>query len=155
MMNGVISKVNIIIKSIKNLFIRHPTYNQQSITTMTSDAMIAFFEKYKGVRRIILVVVMYVNLKIFWTTTAMYKLTGGVDTQWVIYAGYWTAILGTFISFYTLSRTREFNSDTPYSRKGEWINQPTTNSSTFGATYYDKEDTPSLYNDSVPDDKNN
>lgn len=159
-MSSVMDKIKIIISSAKKYLSGRSQYgysSRPSLTTMTSDAMIVFFEKYKGIRRIILIVVMYVNLRIFFTTTEMYKLTGGIDTQWVIYAGYWTAILGTFISFYTLARTREFNSETPYSRKGEWINQSNSNNdnSTFNATYYNKDDTPSLYNDSVPEDKNN
>ena len=51
----------------------------------------------------------------------MYRKVNTVDTQWIIYAGYWTAILGTFIGFYTTSRVKEFNSNTPYSRQDEWL----------------------------------
>ncbi len=42
----------------------------------------------------------------------MYQLHNQIDTQWIIYAGYWTTILGTFIGFYTVSRVKEFNSET-------------------------------------------
>ena len=39
------------------------------------------------------------------------------------FAGYWATILGTFIGFYTMSRAKEFKSETPYSSAGEWINK--------------------------------
>jgi H+/gluconate symporter-like permease len=80
----------------------------------------------------------------------MYRRTTTVDTQWVIFAGYWTAILGTFIAFYTLSRVKEFYSNTPYSNKGEWLSENTPNAAvtttTYTTTEFDDEDL-SLYDD--------
>ncbi|MDD3263469.1 MAG: hypothetical protein PHT94_01075 [Candidatus Nanoarchaeia archaeon] len=92
-----------------------------SVSRITKNATITFVEKYKGMRRIVLVIVLYINLHIFAVTVDMYYKTGVLDIQWIIYAGYWTAILGTFIAFYTTSRVREFNSYTPDTKPGEWI----------------------------------
>lgn len=89
--------------------------------TFSKDVFINFIEKYKGIRRIILVIVLWINIHIFLVTSKMYQTLGQVDTQWIIYAGYWTAILGTFIGFYTVSRVKEFNSETDLAPKGEWI----------------------------------
>lgn len=96
-------------------------YGDQNTSILSQEAMIALFEKYKGVRRIILVIVLWINISIFFTTTRMYKTQTTVDTQWVIFAGYWATILGTFIGFYTMARGKEFKSETPYSSAGEWV----------------------------------
>jgi len=124
---AITDKIKTITSFIGNVF-RRPSYGggyygapETSITQISKDALIAFIEKYKGVRRIILVVVMWINIHIFLFTMHMYKSNGTVDTQWVIFAGYWAAILATFVGFYTMSRAREFNSYTQYSRPGEWI----------------------------------
>jgi len=99
----------------------HYSLPKKSIAASTKNALIDFVEKYKGVRRIILTVVLWINIHIFFVTIEMYRKVNTVDTQWIIYAGYWTAILGTFIGFYTTSRVKEFNSNTPYSKQGEWL----------------------------------
>lgn len=120
------------------------------IFQVSKDALIAFIEKYKGVRRLILAIVLWINIHIFLVTTHMYKLYASIDMQWVIFAGYWSAILATFVAFYTMARTNEFNSYTPYSRPGEWMHsQSQIGVSTYSATEYTEEDNPSLYNDDV------
>ena len=78
----------------------------------------------------------------------MYRKVNTVDTQWIIYAGYWTAILGTFIGFYTVSRVKEFNSNTSYSKQGEWLSS--NNEPKSGATKFTKNECISFY-----EDKNN
>jgi len=123
----------------------------QGVFQITRDALIAFTEKYKGIRRIILAIVLWINIHIFLVTTHMYKLNGKIDMQWVIFAGYWSAILATFVAFYTMARTNEFNSNTPYSRPGEWI----SNRSIIGAMYqvsdYTERDNPTVFNDNIPE----
>jgi hypothetical protein len=153
---AITDKIKTITSFIGNVF-RRPSYGggyygapETSITQISKDALIAFVEKYKGVRRIILVVVMWINIHIFLFTMHMYKSNGTVDTQWVIFAGYWAAILATFVGFYTMSRAREFNSYTQYSRPGEWISAQ-GEISTYSATEYTSSDNPSIYNDDVPE----
>ncbi len=113
---------------------------KESITTTTKNVLINFVEKYKGVRRTILAVVLGINIYILYVTAEVYREVNFIDTQWVIYAGYWTAILGTLIGFYTTSRTKEFNSDTPYSRKSEWLSPQKLNEPTVGATEFTSND---------------
>ena len=111
---------------------------KKNITTSVKNIFIDFVEKYKGVRRTILLIVLWINIHIFFVTIEMYRKVNTVDTQWIIYAGYWTAILGTFISFYTTSRTKEFNSNTPYSKQGEWLTPK--DESKKGATEFTPDD---------------
>ena len=66
-----------------------------------------FIEDYKGVRRIILLIVLWINIHIFFITVSMYRSTLCLDQQWVIFAGYWAGIFGTFAAFYTSGRTKE------------------------------------------------
>lgn len=66
-----------------------------------------FIEDYKGVRRIILLIVLWINIHIFFVTVSMYRSTTYLDQQWVIFAGYWAGIFGTFAAFYTNGRTKE------------------------------------------------
>ena len=125
--------------------------NNKNLSQVTGDALIAFVENYKGVRRIILAVVLWINIHIFFITVEMYRTHAEIDVQWIVFAGYWTAILGTFISFYTLARTKEFNSQTSYSRPGEWMQKKETKlPSSYTVSEYTEEDNPSFYNDSVP-----
>ncbi len=107
-----------------------------SKTATAKNILIDFVEKYKGIRRTILAIVLSVNIYILFVTVEMYRKVNSVDVQWVIYAGYWTAILGTFIGFYTSSRIKEFNSDTPYSKKGEWLSSQKLNEPKIGATEF-------------------
>ena len=51
----------------------------------------------------------------------MYVKTQTLDSNWIIYTGYWVGLLATMISFYTLSRNKEFISNTPYSPENQWI----------------------------------
>lgn len=154
---AIINKIQQITNFFGNMFSKKSSsgydnygYNSsnRSVVTITKDAFIAFTEKYKGVRRTILAIVLWINIHIFFVTIEMYRRTTTVDTQWVIFAGYWTAILGTFIAFYTLSRVKEFHSNTPYSNKGEWLSENTPNAAvtttTYTTTEFDDEDL-SLY----------
>ncbi len=76
-------------------------------TTLIKNTFIDFVEKYKGVRRTILLIVLWINIHIFFVTIEMYRKVNTVDTQWVIYAGYWTGIFATIVAFYTSGRTKE------------------------------------------------
>jgi len=130
--------INFFSKIFANKQDNYYTPPKKSITTSTKNALIDFVEKYKGIRRTILLIVLWININIFFVTIEMYRKVNTVDTQWVIYAGYWTAILGTFISFYTTSRTKEFNSNTPYSKQGEWLTPK--DESKKGATEFTPDD---------------
>lgn len=126
----------------------HYSLPKKSIAASTKNALIDFVEKYKGIRRTILLIVLWINIHIFFVTIEMYRKVNTVDTQWIIYAGYWTAILGTFIGFYTVSRVKEFNSNTSYSKQGEWLSS--NNEPKSGATEFTKNECISFY-----EDKNN
>lgn len=119
---------------------------KKKITVTTKNILIDFVEKYKGIRRTILAIVLGINIYILFVTVEMYRKVNSVDVQWVIYAGYWTAILGTLIGFYTSSRIKEFNSDTPYSKKGEWLSPQKLNEPKTGATEFTPDEL-SSYND--------
>lgn len=95
--------------------------NTGRAANFSGDIFISFIEKYKGIRRIILLIVLWINIHIFFVTKSMYKSCEFVDTNWVIYAGYWSAILGTFIAFYTMSRVKEFSNDSQLAPKGQWL----------------------------------
>lgn len=148
---AVVDKVQKVTNFFRSMFSKkrstfYPS-SKQSITTVTKNVFIDFIEKYKGVRRTILAIVLWINIHIFFVTIEMYRKTELVDVQWVIFAGYWTAILGMFIAFYTMSRVKEFNSDTSYSRKGEWLSPRASSNvgSTYGATEFTPMDNPSFY----------
>jgi len=158
---AIINKIQKITNFFGSMFTRKNDYsyrsrNRRSIVTITKDVFINFIEKYKGVRRTILVIVLWINIHIFFVTVEMYRRCESVDVQWVIFAGYWTAILGTFIAFYTMSRVREFNSDTPYSNRHEWLSnkRPGDMGSTYGATEFTEHDDPSFYDDREYEDEN-
>jgi len=136
--------INFFSKIFANKQDNYYTPPKKSITTSTKNALIDFVEKYKGVRRTILLIVLWINIHIFFVTIEMYRKVNTVDTQWIIYAGYWTAILGTFIGFYTVSR----NSNTSYSKQGEWLSS--NNEPKSGATEFTKNECISFY-----EDKNN
>lgn len=75
----------------------------------TEDGTIAIVEKYKGVRRIILVILtywMYVLMKI---TVRMYQANGTVDATWGQIVIAYMAMYGGFISFYTWTRRNSFD----------------------------------------------
>lgn len=138
--------INDKIQSITNFFNKIFTSKKENyysspkkkITVTAKNILIDFVEKYKGIRRILLAIILGVNIYILFVTVEMYRKVNSVDVQWVIYAGYWTAILGTFISFYTTSRTKEFNSNTPYSKQGEWLTPK--DESKKGATEFTPDD---------------
>jgi len=81
--------------------------NKKSIVTITKTALVNYIEEYKGVRRLILLIVLWINIHIFFVTVNMYKLTLQLDQQWVIFAGYWAGIFATIVAFYTSGRTKE------------------------------------------------
>ena len=136
--------INDKIQSITNFFNKVFTSKKENyysppkkkITVTAKNILIDFVEKYKGIRRTLLAIILGVNIYILFVTVEMYRKVNSVDVQWVIYAGYWTAILGTFIGFYTSSRIKKFNSDTPYSKKGEWLSSQKLNEPKIGATEF-------------------
>ena len=67
----------------------------------------SFIEDHKGIRRIILLIILWINVHIFIISVNMYKSTLGLDQQWVIFAGYWAGIFATIVGFYTSGRTKE------------------------------------------------
>lgn len=79
----------------------------KNIITITKTTLINYIEEYKGVRRLILLIVLWINIHIFFVTVNMYKLTLQLDQQWVIFAGYWAGIFATIVAFYTSGRTKE------------------------------------------------
>ena len=81
--------------------------NKKSIVTITKTTLVNYIEEYKGVRRLILLIVLWINIHIFFVTVNMYKLTLQLDQQWVIFAGYWAGIFATIVAFYTSGRTKE------------------------------------------------
>jgi len=153
-MSSIRDKIN----TITSLFTRSKSRyscrgKSSNVVQLTGEALTTFVEKYKGVRRTLLAIVLWINIHIFFVTIEMYRAYQEVDIQWVIFAGYWTAILATFIGFYTMSRTREFNSETGYSRPGEWMHEERERPlSSFNVSDYTENDDPSFYNDSVPVD---
>jgi len=82
-----------------------------------------FVEKYKGIRRLLLFMITYMCIDAYFATKQMYFSTQSVDSQWVIYQGILFGAWSIFFTFYTSGRTKEFNSDTPYSSKGNWMNK--------------------------------
>ena len=107
--------INDKIQSITNFFNKIFTSKKENyysspkkkITTSTKNALINYIEEYKGVRRLILLIVLWINIHIFFVTVNMYKLTLQLDQQWVIFAGYWAGIFATIVAFYTSGRTKE------------------------------------------------
>lgn len=151
-MSSIRDKIN----TITSLFTRSKSRyscrgKSSNVVQLTGEALTTFVEKYKGIRRTLLAIVVWINIHIFFVTVEMYRTHAEIDVQWIVFAGYWTAILGTFISFYTLARTKEFNSQTSYSRPGEWMQKKETKlPSSYTVSEYTEEDNPSFYNDSVP-----
>jgi len=80
-----------------------------------------FVEKYKGIRRVLLFLISYMCVDAYFFTKHQYAVNGLVDTEWVIYQGILFSAWSVFFTFYTGGRTKEFNSDTPYSPKGQWM----------------------------------
>ncbi len=121
-LNSAINAMGVLIGGAKSAAstIGHGTVDAAHVS---KEACIALIEKYKGVRRIILMVALWINIHIFIITADMYQKLGTIDIQWVVYAGYWSAILVTFIGFYTMSRVKEFQTDSPLAPKGEWVIQ--------------------------------
>ena len=66
---------------------------------------------------------MYLCYDIHKLTTLMYKETGQVDTQWVIYATTYTAMLTLFITFYTTSRVKEIDNEHKRGLQQQWIDK--------------------------------
>ena len=130
-----LTKVKTIIELIKNFKNIIPGVNPQELLKQChdiatskkplhkriTDTFINFVEKYKGVRRIILTIILYLNIHAFYITCYMYVKTQTLDSNWIIYTGYWVGLLATMISFYTLARNKEFISNTPYSPENQWI----------------------------------
>ena len=153
-MSSIRDKIN----TITSLFTRSKSRyscrgKSSSVVQLTGEALTTFVEKYKGIRRTLLAIVVWINIHIFLVTVDMYRMDHVIDMQWVIFAGLWTAMLATFVGFYTMSRTREFNSETGYSRPGEWMHEERERPlSSFNVSEYTENDDPSFYNDSVPVD---
>ena len=78
-------------------------------------------EKYKGIRRLLLFFITYMNVDAYFFTKQQYIVNGSVDTEWIVYQGILFSAWSIFFTFYTRGRTEEFHSDTPYSKKGQWM----------------------------------
>lgn len=64
-------------------------------------------EKYKGIRRTILIIVVYLNVHAFFTTVNFMWEHGHVDPNWTNIFLALIGLLTVFITFYTTSRTKE------------------------------------------------
>lgn len=82
---------------------------QKNLVPILIDSL----EKYKLIRRLILVFILYLCYDIHKLTTLMYKETGQVDMQWVIYATAYIllCILTLFITFLTTNRGQEVDNE--------------------------------------------
>lgn len=80
----------------------------------TEDATIAVVEKYKGIRRIILIVLTYWLYVVMKITITMYQLNGTLDATWGQIVIAYMAMYGGFISFYTWTRRNSFDYGSSY-----------------------------------------
>jgi len=94
-----------------------------NISKKSGTILVDSIEKYKLIRRIILFFIMYLCYDIHKLTTLMYKETGQVDMQWVIYATTYTAMLTLFITFYTTSRVKEVDNEHKRGLQQQWIDK--------------------------------
>lgn len=113
-----ISKIVIIKK-----FVDGTRKNLANISKKSGTVLIESIEKYKLIRRLILLFIMYLCYDIHRVTTLMYKETGQVDMQWVIYATAYTAMLTLFITFYTTSRVKEVDNEHKRGLQQQWIDK--------------------------------
>lgn len=126
-----------------------PTFSKK-VKYCVADLM----EKYKGMRRILIFVAVAVNIYLVYITVEMYELTQIVDTQWVIFAGYWAGFLSVAIAFYFKERsteeTKQIETGTKVGSEAlkeedAKINQKIA--TTRNVTVYTDEDNPDFYND--------
>ena len=103
---SVIDKMKKITDSLENKN-DNENFNKNSSTGTFKNIFINYIEEHKGVRRIILFVILWINVHIFLVSVNMYKTNLFLDQQWVIFAGYWAGIFATIVAFYTSGRTKE------------------------------------------------
>ena len=104
--DGIKSKITVlttILKSNKNVI-------DKSVLKATGFVNESFIAKFKSVRRLLLIVILWFNYRIWMTSDMMYRTTGKMDAQWTIYACAFISLLTIFASFYTNSRTKEIDS---------------------------------------------
>lgn len=111
--------INNVMKTMKILFQKF-FQSSNKIIYVSGDGFLTFLEKYKGARRIILVVVIYINMHAFWVSQKLILMGIPLDPEWNYYQLGWLGLLGTFLAFYTMSRVNEFKSNTPWSRPNSW-----------------------------------
>ena len=104
-------------------FINGTKKSLANISKKSGTILVDSIEKYKLIRRIILFFIMYLCYDIHKLTTLMYKETGQVDMQWVIYATAYTAMLTLFITFYTTSRVKEIDNEHKRGLQQQWIDK--------------------------------
>lgn len=104
-------------------FINGTKKSLANISKKSGTILIDSLEKYKLIRRLILVFILYLCYDIHKLTTLMYKETGQVDMQWVIYATTYTAMLTLFITFYTTSRVKEVDNEHKRGLQQQWIDK--------------------------------
>ena len=104
-------------------FINGTKKSLANISKKSGTILIDSLEKYKLIRRLILVFILYLCYDIHKLTTLMYKETGQVDMQWVIYATAYTAMLTLFITFYTTSRVKEVDNEHKRELQQQWIDK--------------------------------
>lgn len=131
-----------------------PTFSKK-VKYCVADLM----EKYKGMRRILIFVAVAVNIYLVYITVEMYELTQIVDTQWVIFAGYWAGFLSVAIAFYFKERsaeeTKQIETGTKVGSEALKEEDAKTNqkiATTRNVTVYTDEDNPDFYNDNDFDD---
>ena len=104
-------------------FVDDTRKNLANISKKSGIVLIESIEKYKLIRRLILLFIMYLCYDIHRVTIKMYTSTGQVDMQWVIYATSYTAMLTLFITFYTTSRVKEIDNEHKRKLQQQWIDK--------------------------------
>lgn len=133
--------------------------NKQSGTSLSTKVKYCtcdFIEKYQGMRTILISIAVAINIYLVYITVQMYELTENVDTQWVVFVGYWAAYLSIVIAFYFKERSceaiehikhgTELGSDAIKKKEKE---EKTENKlpTTRNVTVYTSEDNPDFFND--------
>jgi hypothetical protein len=94
--------------------------SSNKIVKISGNNFLTFLEQYKGARRIILVVVLYINIHAFWVSQKLILMGIPINPEWNLYQLSWLGLLGVFLGFYTMSRVSEFKSNTPWSSPNNW-----------------------------------
>lgn len=122
---------------------------KKSMGDKVKYGIVDLVEKYKGIRRLLILIAIIANLYLLYVTVEMYRLTQAVDTQWVIYSGYWAGFLSVAIAFYFKDRSSEtckcIENGVKVGSDAIKDNKPKI-ATTRNVTVYTNEDDPVFYN---------